>query len=111
RAESAIGRSWLLVIENAQDGSAQVWSEVQALVHDMEAARGLGAMLLVGPTELARKLSTRQFASLASRLGAHAHLLPLDLDEARSLLDCQDRMPAAELHELENLHRDEGGNP
>ena len=80
--ESASGRSWLLVIENAQDASAQVWSEVLALVHDMEAARGFDAMLLVGPTELARKLSTRPFASLASRLGAHAHLLPLDLDEA-----------------------------
>jgi general secretion pathway protein A len=38
-------------------------------------------------------------------------LLPLDLDEARSLLDCQDRMPAADLHDLETLHRDEGGNP
>ncbi len=111
RDESASGRSWLLVIENAQDASSQVWSEVLALVHEMEAARGLGAMLLVGPTELARKLSTRQFASLASRLGAHAHLLPLDLDEAHALLDFQDRMPAVDLHELEKLHRDEGGNP
>ena len=63
------GRSWLLVVENAQDASAQIWSEVLALVHDMEAARGFGAMLLVGPTELARKLATRPFASLASRLG------------------------------------------
>jgi hypothetical protein len=38
-------------------------------------------------------------------------LLPLDLDEARVVLGLHDPMPATDLHELEKLHRDEGGNP
>src|SRR5207248_2421947 len=40
-----------------------------------------------------------------------AHLLSLDLDEASALLGFDDRMPEADLDELEKLHRDEGGNP
>jgi type II secretory pathway predicted ATPase ExeA len=109
--ESYNGRSWLLAIENAQDASAQIWSEVVSLVHDMESSRGFGSMVLVGSTELARMLSTRPFAAIASRLGAHAHLLPLDLDEARDLLGYHEPMAAADLEELEKLHRDQGGNP
>ena len=56
-------------------------------------------------------LATRDFGGFAPDVGAHLHLPPLDLDEARELLaftghdhDQADRV-------LEELHRDARGNP
>ena len=108
RDEAAEGRSWLLAVENAQDASDEVWSELKALAHAMEASDGFGAVVLVGTTELARRLSTRRFAAIAARVEAHVHLLPLDVDEARELLRGHAELDQAE---LESLHRDASGNP
>ena len=108
RDEAAEGRSWLLAVENAQDASDEVWSELKALAHAMEASDGFGAVVLVGTTELARRLSTRRLAAIAARVEAHVHLLPLDVDEARELLRGHAELGQAE---LEILHRDASGNP
>jgi general secretion pathway protein A len=108
REESADGRAWVLVIENAQDARDEIWGEIKALAHAMEAADGFRAIVLVGPTELAGRLAARRFAAIAARLEAHVHLLPFDIDEARELLRGGAELGQAE---LESLHRDGAGNP
>ena len=109
--ESAEGRSWTLVIENAHNVSEQVWTEIAALIHDMEASAGFAALILVGPTELVRLLAQRSRRSLASRFGAHVHLLPLDLDECRELAETAWGPGQVDRTLLEELQRDALGNP
>jgi type II secretory pathway predicted ATPase ExeA len=109
--ESTEGRSWILVLENAQNTSEQVWTELQNLVHEMEASAGFAGMILVGPTELARLLATRIRRAIASRLGVHIHLLPLDLEECRQLAEVEGRVGSLDRAVLEELHRDAAGNP
>ena len=83
--EAAEGRSWLLVIENAQNTPGEVWSEIEALAHVMEESAGFGSLILVGTTDLTRLLAVRSRRAIASRLATHVHLLPLDLEESREL--------------------------
>jgi type II secretory pathway predicted ATPase ExeA len=111
RDDSSDGRSWLLVVENAQNTPTQVWNEIQATVHSMEATEGFAAVILVGPTRLAHLLASRSLSSLATRIGTQVHLLPLDLDESFEL--AQDRGGFGNLDRavLEELHRDSRGNP
>jgi general secretion pathway protein A len=104
------GRSWLLVLENAQSASPSVWNELRALIHDMEAGDGFSALLIVGPTALARQLAGREWNAVASRLSAHVHLLPLDLDECRELAQ-QVAPETLDQATLERFHRDAAGNP
>jgi type II secretory pathway predicted ATPase ExeA len=111
RVEAADGRSWILVLENAQTASDEVWSELQALIQAMETSEGFSALVLVGPTELARLLDSRRVSAVTARLSAHVHLLPLDLDEASELLRTHDGLSIPDLSTLEALHRDAGGNP
>jgi general secretion pathway protein A len=109
--ESHDSRSWLLVIESAHHAPAAVWAEIQALVHEMEARRGFAALLLVGPTELARQLATRPMSAMANRLSSHLHLLPLDLDETRELVALRSGADGLDDVTLETIHRDAAGNP
>ena len=109
--DSSDGRSWLLVIENAQSTPAQVWSEIQAMVHAMEASQGFAAVILVGPTKLARLLATRSLSSLATRIRTHVHLLSLDLDESLELAQARGGFGNLDRVILEELHRDARGNP
>jgi len=108
--ESSDGRSWLLVVENAQSTPAQVWNEIQAMVHAMEASQGFGAVILVGPTNLARQLAARSLSSLATRIRTHVHLLSLDLDESLELVQARG-LGNLDRTLLEELHRDARGNP
>ena len=109
--DSSDGRSWLLVIENAQSTPAQVWNEIQAMVHAMEASEGFAAVILVGPTKLARLLATRSLSSLATRIRTHVHLLSLDLDESLELVQARGGFGNLDRAILEELHRDARGNP
>ena len=87
--DSGDGRSWLLVVENAQSTPQPVWNEIQAMVHAMEASEGFAAIILVGPTKLAHLLAGRSLSPLATRMGTHVHLLPLDLDESLELVQAR----------------------
>ena len=109
--DAADGRSWLLVIENAERASEPVWSEIQALAHAMEKAAGFAAMILTGSVDLAHTLATRPMAPLATRIEAHVHLLPLDRDEARELIAARAGSEGADLANVDALHRDTRGNP
>src|SRR5262249_36667918 len=102
--ESKDGRRWLLVVDEAHRGSSEVWDEIHALINQLGRPDGFAALLLLGPTEMARSLSSRRFSALAARLSLHLHLMPLDLDEARELLGFSGcGTPAFELA-LEELH-------
>ncbi|WP_165250144.1 ATP-binding protein [Paludisphaera soli] len=99
------GRPWLLVVEQAQHASAEVWAEIEALCDGLHATGGFAGVVLVGRTDLARRLASRPLRPVASRLAKHVHLPPLDVDEAARLL------AGVDASEVERLHRDAAGNP
>jgi general secretion pathway protein A len=111
RDEASNGRSWILVIENAQNTPEQVWNELLAIIHAMEATGDFASVILVGPTELARLMATRRHTALASRIATHAHLLPLDLQECRELVASWGGFRTLDQAVLEELHRDAAGIP
>lgn len=111
--ESADGRSWVLVVEDAHQASPEVWNEIEALSVSASAPQGVedgfAVVLLVGRTELARRLAGRSFRAVANHLAGHVHLPPLDVEEAAQLLaSAHADRPAAE---IERWHRDAAGNP
>jgi general secretion pathway protein A len=111
RDDATDGRPWLLVVDEAQRGSWAVWGEVQSLINRMGRPGGFAALVILGHTELARALETRELAALSASLSDHIHLMPIDLDEARELLGLVEPIHLAGERRLEELHRDAAGNP
>jgi type II secretory pathway predicted ATPase ExeA len=109
--EAHDGRSWLLVVENAQNASDEVWNEIRALANLMDRREGCAALLIVGLTEVVRQLSSRRLNSLAARMWAHVHLLPLELEETLELTQGLSDSSSFDPTVLEKLHRDARGNP
>jgi type II secretory pathway predicted ATPase ExeA len=109
--EFADGRRWLLVVDEAHRALPIVWEELQVIVNQLGRRGGFGALVVIGDTELARLLATRDLGGFASSLSDHLHLLPLDLDEARELLEVPPRGGDRGELALEELHRDARGNP
>jgi type II secretory pathway predicted ATPase ExeA len=109
--ESTDGRRWLLAVDEAHRGSAEVWDEIQALRNQLGLTTGFAALCILGQTELTRELSTRRLTPVATGLSAKFHLMPLDLDEARELLARDEPDAYIKEHLLEELHRDARGNP
>ncbi len=110
--ESAEGRRWALVINEAHRGRSGVWDEVQAIANQLGRPRGFAALFVVGSTDLARLLvSHRSSIALAAQIALHIHLKPIDLDEARELLEAVGAMMPADERALEELHRGSRGNP
>ena len=103
--EATDGRSWLLVVDEAHRGSAQVWDEIHAIRNQLGLKTGFAALFVLGQTELARALSTRRFTGFATSLQAKLHLMPIDLDDARELLSFRLRDGTGEDSFLEELHR------
>lgn len=99
------GRSRLLVVEDAHHASPEVWAEVEALCDRLGEPGGFAAALVVGRTELTRRMASQPLRPLATRLSKHVHLPPLDMAEAAGLL------PGVAPGDLEVLHRDAAGNP
>ncbi len=109
--EAAEGRRWLLVVDRADRGRSGVWDEVQAIANQLGRSTGFAALFIVGETGLARSLaSKRSSMGLVFQMHTHIHLKPLDLDEARDLLDSADVADVADQAMLEELHRDSHGN-
>ena len=105
------GERLSLVIEEAHNLSAAVWEEVRVLANRFDRPGGFASMLLVGQTSLARRFSTRPFASIEARLAARVHLGPIDADEAKALLDHLRPGQEWPVDEVEARHRDALGNP
>jgi general secretion pathway protein A len=112
RDEEAEGRSWALVVENAHHASPDVLSEIEALCEasTSRGRSGFSAVLIVGRTELVRRLASRPLRAFAGRLAAHVHLPPLDVAEAAQLL-ASTHVGPFDPPEIEELHRDAAGNP
>ena len=109
--EAAEGRRWLLVVDRAHRGRSGVWDEVQAIANQLGRSRGFAALFIVGETGLARWLASRRSSmGLVSQVRTHVHLKPLDLDEARDLLDSADVADVTDQEMLEELHRNSHGN-
>ena len=71
----------------------------------------LRALFIVGETGLARTLASRPSSiGLLAQVCSHIHLRPLDLDEARDLLDSADLADVGDRWMLEELHRQSHGN-
>jgi type II secretory pathway predicted ATPase ExeA len=106
------GRRWALVVNEAHRGRSGVWDEVQAIANQLGRPRGFAALFVVGATDLARLLvSRRSSIGLAAQIALHIHLKPIDLDEARELLETVDSIVPADALALEELHRKSRGNP
>ena len=107
----ADGARWALVLDEAHNASAAVLEEVRILSNRLGRRDGLSALVLVGQTTLACRLAIRPQRALAARLAAHVHLRCLDVEEARTLLNCV--APALEWDDRTRArhHRDAGGNP
>ncbi len=108
RDDAVDGRSWLLVLDEAQRASAAAREEIDVLADRLGRADGFALMILLGGADLARELAAGRRPGWAHRLGLHIHLPPLDLDEARELLGPEGRLAEPD---LEALHRDAMGNP
>lgn len=109
--EAAEGRSWVLVIENAQRTPEPIWNELDSFLHSMEASTGFALIILVGTSDLTRMLKTRERRTMAGRIDTHVHLLPLDVEETRELAEVEWDADRPERTVLEELHQVAGGNP
>jgi type II secretory pathway predicted ATPase ExeA len=110
-SEAAEGRRSMLVVDRADRGRSGVWDEVQSIANQLGRPSGFAALVIVGITGLARSLASRRSSmGLVSQVRTHIHLKPLDLDEARDLLDSADLADSADHAMLEELHRDSHGN-
>jgi general secretion pathway protein A len=109
--QAADGRRLLLIVDQAHRGRSPVWDEVQAIANHLGRPRGFAALFIVGETDLARTLAWRRSSiALASQVRTHIHLGPLDLDDARDLLDSTDVADVTDQWMLEELHRQSRGN-
>jgi hypothetical protein len=110
--QSTEGRRWLLVVNQAHRGRSGVWDEVQTVANQLGRPRGFAALFVVGASNLARLLASRRSSlGLAALLSLHIHLKPIDLDEARELVEAARAIGPVDELTLEDLHRKSHGNP
>jgi general secretion pathway protein A len=107
----ADGQAWVLVVDEAHNGSDGVLEELRVLSNRPGEPGAFAGLLLAGQGSLLRRLKGRALAALGSRASARAHLRALGYDEFRTYL-AQFR-PAADLDDaaIERLHRSLEGNP
>jgi general secretion pathway protein A len=108
---SADGRRFGLVIDEAHLAGDAALEEIRVLSNRLGRLDGFAALVLVGQTELSRRLATYALAALESRLAARATLRPIDADEACELLRKERPGQLLDGLTIERLHRDAAGNP
>ncbi len=109
--ESADGRHWGLILDEAHLATVEVLEEVRVLSNRLGRADGFAAIVIVGQTLLRRRLSTRPLSGLSARIAARVQLSPIDADEAGVLVDRVTPGRAIDSLSLERCHRDASGNP
>ncbi len=105
------GRRVVAVIDEAHNATDRLLEELRVASNGLARADGLAGLVLVGQPPLAARLRCGAPAALASRLSARIHLRPLDVVEARSLLESLDPVREWPWSRVERLHRDAEGNP
>jgi len=106
-ASRADGRPIGLILDEAHLAPDDVLEEVRLLTNRLGRGDGPEAILISGQTPLARRMDVKPLDALESRLATRVHLLPVDLDEAATLVGGL----ASDEERLERWHRDSGGNP
>lgn len=105
------GRRWALVVDEAHNASADVLEELRLLSNRLGRPGGFATLVLSAQTRLARRLATAPLAALEARVSSRIHLRPIDADEARDLLARLRPGRPWSIAEVEELHREAGGNP
>lgn len=105
------GVRWVLVVEEAHNGTDEVLEEVRVLSNRLGQSGALAGVVLVGHNTLALRLRRRPLVSLGLRVAIRAHLGPFDFDELHATLVHLDPARPLVMREIERLHRDVGGNP
>ncbi len=81
---------WTLAIDEAQNLDDVLLEEIRVLSNMLREPEGFEAILLVGQTSLARRISNRDTSAFCDRVASHVHLRPLDADEVGRLLQSID---------------------
>lgn len=77
----ARGRRTVLIIDEAQNLSAEVLEQIRLLTNLETVAEKLLQIILIGQPELTRLLAGRQLRQLAQRVTARYHLLPFSVSD------------------------------
>ncbi len=85
--QDALGRSCLLVIDEAQHLSAEALEQLRLFTNLETNEKKLLQIILIGQPELQEKLNTRELRQLAQRITARYHLLPLNKQETYAYLN------------------------
>lgn len=75
------GRYPVVIVDEAQLLSKATLDEIRLITNNQLNHENLLSVVLVGQTELRRRLQRPEFASLRQRIGIHYHLEPLDAEE------------------------------
>ena len=105
------GGRTVLVLEECHNADAALLEEVRVLANQMEFASGLTSIGLVGQTTLLRRVTSRSYWSLASRISARVHLRSLDADEVATYLEILAPERPCSVRQAEGLHVATAGNP
>ena len=108
---AADGVRWVLVVEEAHNGTDEVLEEVRVLSNRLGHSGALAGVVLVGQNALALRLRRQPLVALGLRVALRAHLGPFEFEELHAALVHLDPARPLVMRELERLHRDVAGNP
>ncbi|RKZ63527.1 MAG: hypothetical protein DRR08_03210 [Candidatus Parabeggiatoa sp. nov. 2] len=83
----AVGRRTVLIIDEAQNLSADVLEQVRLLTNLETSSHKLLQIILVGQPELSRSLKRNNLRQLAQRITARYHLLPLSAKDTQAYIN------------------------
>jgi general secretion pathway protein A len=113
----AKGKNVVLLIDEAQDLSAEVLEQIRLISNLETDTEKLIQIVLMGQSELQELLARRELRQLAQRVTARYHLAPLDRQEAEAYIRHRLRVAGGEGKlsftpgALKRLHREAAGVP
>ena len=109
--ENAAGSRRVMIVDEAQNGSAECLEEVRILSNALGTPSGFAGVLLVAQHGLNRRLAYRTLGPLETRVAARVCLRSLEFDEFLSFAAALNPELVRDTGTLERLHRAVGGNP
>jgi general secretion pathway protein A len=112
----AQGRRTVLIIDEAQNLSADVLEQVRLLTNLETATQKLLQIILIGQPELRTLLARDDMRQLAQRVTARYHLEPISLEETGAYIRhrlqiCGNTQPLFNHHAIDRIQRLSGGIP